>query len=189
MYKARISIVINMKVAYQSSAPVFLCKLLIWNFKKKKWPILFYFSFILPNSKVAARSSRFKTLVVLFSSFLERWERWWRNTSFMFITYEPWNPTDVYCFPRDTWALMVKQLDLKPDFCSGIRTFSSLANSSAFRWVGKKMYSSQINFHIITFYLFIKDFLDGNEKSGLGYKILFCKINKTTYSFIIRFFY
>lgn len=68
MYKARISIVINMKVAYQSSAPVFLCKLLIWNFKKKKWPILLYFSFILPHSKVVAYSSRFKTLVALFSS-------------------------------------------------------------------------------------------------------------------------
>lgn len=73
MNKARISIIINLKVAYQSSAPVFLQKLLTRNIYEKKSPMQFYFSFLLSNSKVTFHST-FSLCCFIFFPFGDRGE-------------------------------------------------------------------------------------------------------------------
>lgn len=173
------SIISNRTFAYQSSAPVFLCKLLTCNVLRKEMANSFLLLFCLIQKWLLI--SQDFTVVALFSSLLERAERWWRNTSFKFINYAPFNH-----FPRHTSALrgLSNQIQNHSDFVQAVELFlASLANSSAFTCVGKEMYS----FQMIGFHIFSKIFLVRRRQDWSG-SFFLCKGNKMTYSFIIRLF-
>lgn len=112
------------------------------------------------------------TLVALFSSLLKRVERWWGNTSFKFINYAPFNPTDVSCFPGDTQALGVKQLDLEPVrfLFRHLNFFLLLLQTPqpSVHWKGNVQFSDE--FSDIRISSFFKDFLDREKIEWTGLK-------------------
>lgn len=98
------------------------------------------------------------------------------ETPFKFINYAHFNPTDVSCFPGDTQALGVKQLDLEPVrfLFRHLNFFLLLLQTPqpSVHWKGNVQFSDE--FSDIRISSVFKDFLDREkiEWTGLKYFIL-----------------